>query len=67
MNLRFMTDAVCSTGLHIAKLFSEIALRQHLIRQPYGLPPSPQGEGFFFMIPLLSFICKRNFPVHKLG
>ena len=21
-------------------------LKEHLIRQPFGLPPSPQGEGF---------------------
>jgi len=26
--------------------FGEMALRQHLIRQPVGLPPSPQEEGF---------------------
>ena len=35
--------------------FGENEWRHHLIRQPFGLPPSPQGEGF-----RAAEICQMN-------
>ena len=44
---RFVTDEVCGRKHILFQDFRRIrAVAQHLIRQPFGLPPSPQGEGF---------------------
>ena len=38
--------------LKYGNAFGKSELLQHLIRQPFGLPPSPQGEGFGAVHPL---------------